>query len=133
VAWAARLGLVRLADPFRLSGVSAALTYRGAPFATACSMLSHLAESDRELASAPPLPADLPVLVLTHAVPRDIIEPGESEQYVKLEPEWQRLQRAQAARSSRGKQKVVEGAGHLIASERPEVVAQSILELIDSL
>jgi pimeloyl-ACP methyl ester carboxylesterase len=133
VATAARLGLVRLADPFKLTGMSAALAYRGAPFATACSMLSNLTQSDRELARAPALPPDLPLLVLTHGISRDLIEPGESEQYRQLEPEWQRLQRALAGRSTRGKQKVVADSGHLIASERPQAVAEAMLELIDTL
>ncbi len=130
-AWLARLGLLRLIDPLKLTGLPAALTYRPAPFDAACSVLRSLPESDREHASAPALPPDLPLLVLSHEVPDDLLPPDQKDRAKAFEPEWQRLQKAQAKRSTRGEQWVVASSGHLIAEERPASVAQAILDLLD--
>jgi pimeloyl-ACP methyl ester carboxylesterase len=132
-AYLARLGLMRLYDPLKLVGEAAALAYRPAPLAAACSALKALPESDRELAKAPPLKADLPLLVLSHEVPSDLLPVSEPERVRAFEPEWQKLQQAQAKRSTRGEQWTVAQSGPLIARDRPAAVAQAIIELLDRL
>lgn len=130
-AWFGRVGLLRLINPLHLDGVSAALTNRSAPFDAACSMLRHLADSDRELAEAPPLKPDVPLLVLSHEVPDDLLPRGQEQRVKAFEPEWQKLQQAQAKRSTKGEQWTVAASGHLIAQDRPAAVAQAILDLLD--
>ena len=128
-AWLGRVGVLRLIDPFHLTGAAAALTYRSAPFDAACSVLRHLAQSDRELAQVAPLKSDLPLLVLSHEVPKDLLPQGEQSR--AFEPAWLRLQRAQAARSTRGEQWTVAQSGHLVAQDRPGAVAQAMFDLLD--
>lgn len=130
-SWLGRVGLLRLLDPLKLTGEAAALTYRSAPFGAACSVLRSLPESDRQLASAPALKADVPLLVLSHEVPNDLLPPGQEQKVKAFEPEWRKLQEAQSKRSTRGEQWTVAASGHLIAKDRPTAVAQAILDLLD--
>ncbi|MBL8949605.1 MAG: hypothetical protein JNK82_02435, partial [Myxococcaceae bacterium] len=115
----------------KLTGLPAALTYRPAPFDAACSVLKNLRESDREHASSPALPPDVQLLVLSHEVPDDLLPPGETARAKAFEPEWQKLQKAQAKRSTRGEQWTIASSGHLLAQDRPASVAQAILDLLD--
>ncbi len=126
---AAGIGLLRALNPLQLSGEPAALTYRPAPFYAACSLLRELPETDRMLAMAPPLAADIPLLVLTHTQPRGLLPPGNAERERAFDPTWQKLQKQLAARSTKGRQMSVENAGHLIAGDRPDAVAQGILSM----
>jgi hypothetical protein len=75
---------------------------------------------------------DLPVWVLSHGEPRGFFPPGEERTALEYEAVWQQLQRAMAARSHRGLYRVVPGVGHLIASERPDLAAAAILEVVDA-
>jgi hypothetical protein len=93
-------------------------------------VLRNLAESDREHAAAPAPKPDLPILVLSHEVPDDLLPPSETARAKAFEPEWQRLQRALAGRSTKGEQWVVAASGHLIAKDRPGSVAKAILDLM---
>ena len=70
---AARVGLLRLLDPFGLwrlpqdEGLrNAALIYRAEPMATVCALVQGIQRSLQELKEAPPLRADMPLLVLSH-------------------------------------------------------------------
>jgi pimeloyl-ACP methyl ester carboxylesterase len=71
----------------------------------------------RELrAAARPFP-DVPVVVLsaTHGFPR------------RFRAHWTRLQAGLAAAAPQGRHVVVDGTGHNIPSDRPDVVADTIL------
>jgi pimeloyl-ACP methyl ester carboxylesterase len=128
---AAGLGLVRALDRFHLSGESAALTYRPAPFYAACSLLRALPRSDRQLAEAPEWPKDLRLLVLRHSEAHGFLPPGNEDAERELEPKWQKLQAALAQRSTRGRLEVVEHAGHLVAADQPERVAALIASMLN--
>jgi pimeloyl-ACP methyl ester carboxylesterase len=127
---AAGIGLLRALNPLELNGETAALTYRPAPFYSACSLLRELPETDRMLAMAPALATDIPLLVLTHTQPRGLMAPGNEDRERAFDPIWQKLQRQLAARSTKGRQVSVENAGHLIAGDRPDAVAQGILSML---
>ena len=73
---------------------------------------------------------DRPVVVLTHGVdPLDLPEP-----YASREKDvWLELQDELASLSTRGVQRTVPGAGHFIQEDRPDAVAQAILDVQASL
>jgi pimeloyl-ACP methyl ester carboxylesterase len=126
----ARFGLMRLFDPFQLGGSrrARAIAYRPQAFEAAASLVDELDSSLEQLRHLPPLPPDLPLIVLAHSRPGELLGVDADEERA-AEPKWQELQRALAAKSRRGRLVVVEGAGHLIARDRPDVVARAILEL----
>ncbi len=71
---------------------------------------------------------DTPVVALA----RDRLRPDERAVHPRvadLDRVWREQQQRLAACSSRGRLAVVEGAGHLICAERPEVVAAAVREV----
>ncbi len=52
---------------------------------------------------------------------------------MKKPPLWQAAQQRLAAQSTNGALRVVQGAGHLIAAERPDVVAEEVSSVIAGL
>jgi pimeloyl-ACP methyl ester carboxylesterase len=128
---AAGLGVLRWLDLLGLSAESAALTYRPAPFYAACSLLRSLPQSDRELAEAPPWPAQLPLLVLRHTEPRGFLPPGNEAKERAFEPVWQKVETQLAQRTTKGRLQAIDGSGHLIAADRPELVAGAVLSMVN--
>jgi len=129
-SWLARVGLLRLINPLKLHGRTAALTYRASATDAACGLLRTISESREELAVAAPFRADLPLVVLSHSEPRDLFPPGHEAEAVSLEPTWNRLQEALARRSAHDDHRVVPGSGHLIAVDQPQAVADAVNELL---
>jgi pimeloyl-ACP methyl ester carboxylesterase len=137
---AARLGILRLFDPFGLrkersfaAEQAVALTYRVEPAATVCGVVRGLQTSIREIADAPPLPPDVPLLVLVHEKPDRLLPPGFDAETARIEREWLPLQQSFVQRSSRGVWRIVPGSGHLIADNQPHAVASAVLELLQAL
>jgi pimeloyl-ACP methyl ester carboxylesterase len=131
--WAAEVGLLRLVDPFglaRADPLAFELTYRASTWRAICASVRALPESAAQLRAAPPLRHDLPLTVIVHGDPRGFIPAASAEEERAADPRWISGQRAFAARSSRGRVVVATGSGHLIASERPEVVVDAVKAML---
>jgi pimeloyl-ACP methyl ester carboxylesterase len=74
---------------------------------------------------------DIPVLVLTRGVSPYAV-PGKPQSALNkaMEDENAAIQKEIAALSTHGKQRVVPGAGHVIHAEKPEAVADAVLEML---
>ncbi len=74
---------------------------------------------------------DLPVLVLTRGVSPYAV-PGKPQSALNkaLEDENAAIHKEIAALSTRGSQRVVPGAGHVIHAEKPEAVVDAVLEVL---
>jgi len=134
---AARLGIVRAADPFGLRKQSAswapqsiALLYRVQTMNTLCGLARGAAASIQELTTAPPLREGVPLIVLAHERPDELLPPGFSGPARRLEAAWLPSQQRFAQRSRRGSVRVVPGSDHMIGSKQPEVVAAAVMEII---
>ena len=130
-AWLARFGLMRVWDPFRLahSRSARAVVYRPQAFEAAASLVDGLQPSLRQLRDLPPMRVDLPLVVLTHTRPGELLGVDADEER-EAEPKWQELERALAHKSKRGRLVVAEGSGHLIARDRPDLVTRAILDVV---
>lgn len=75
---------------------------------------------------------DLPIVVLTRGVSPYAV-PGQPQSAVNkaMEDENAAIQKEIAALSTRGKQRVVLGAGHVIHAEKPEAVIDAILDVLN--
>jgi pimeloyl-ACP methyl ester carboxylesterase len=129
---AVRLGLVRAWNPFHIDGEDRALTYRSPPFDAVASLVSSFPESARQLGQAPPLPHELPLVVLTHGRGGDwagpgLIPPAEAD---TVEERWQAAQVRLAAHSARGRVVVAPNSGHMIPDEQPELVVKAVRDLL---
>lgn len=134
VRWAAELGLLRWADPFHLARsnpVAFELTYRAPTWRTVCQSMRDLPETAVQLRGAPALRADLPLTVVVHGEPRDFIPMASPDVERAADPRWIAAQRAFAAHSTRGRVVVASGSGHLIASERPDLVIREVETMLD--
>jgi pimeloyl-ACP methyl ester carboxylesterase len=134
---AARLGLLRLIDPFGLrrersdaAARTMARLYRAEPMGTVCAVVRGISRSAQELRDAPPLRNDVPLVVLIHDQPVGLLPPGLGFETAAIEPEWRGLQQALARRSTRGTWRIVPNSGHLIAGSQPHAVATTILEML---
>jgi pimeloyl-ACP methyl ester carboxylesterase len=129
--WLARFGLMRLFDPFHLGDSPRArgIAYRRQAFDAAASLVDGLERSLQQLRQLPPMPPDLPLVVLTHTRPGELLGVDADEER-DIEPKWQELQRALARKSSRGRLVVANGSGHLIVRDRPELVTRAVLEVV---
>jgi pimeloyl-ACP methyl ester carboxylesterase len=74
---------------------------------------------------------DLPVLVLTRGVSPYAV-PGKPQSALNkaMEDENFAIQKETAALSTRGRQRVVPGAGHVIHADKPEAVVDAVLEVL---
>jgi pimeloyl-ACP methyl ester carboxylesterase len=129
---AVRLGLVRALDPFHLDGEDRALTYRARVYDTLESLVDSIPEDARQLAAAPPLPKDLPLVVITHGKGGDWAGPGSihDDEADAVEAAWQAAQVRLAALSSKGRVVVAGESGHMIPHQQPEVVVKAIREVV---
>lgn len=77
---------------------------------------------------------DLPLLVLTRGVsPYAVAGKPQSALNKATENENEKIHREIAALSTRGKQRVVPGASHVIEAEQPAAVVQAVLEVLDQI
>jgi pimeloyl-ACP methyl ester carboxylesterase len=129
---AARVGALRVLDPWglRSDAQAAALMYRSERWDTFCSFARGIAPSLEEFQSAPAFPADVPLVVLSHEKATEFLPGGLDSLAPELVGDWYPMQQRFAARSTRGSWRVVPGSGHLIASDQPEAVASTVLEML---
>jgi pimeloyl-ACP methyl ester carboxylesterase len=139
---AARLGVLRLRDPFGLRRVpseqaarGSALLYRAEPMDTLCAMARGLTSSVQELRDVPPLPPDVPLVVLIHDkstgfIPSDAGALSRDARFTSLMDKWLPLQQHLSSHSTRGSWRVVAGSDHLIGNSQPHAVADAILEML---
>ncbi len=72
---------------------------------------------------------NIPLMVLSHGVAQSV--PGMSDEVNRqYEESWQRMQVGLAGQSSVGKRLVVEGSGHMVHHDRPEVVVDAIRQVV---
>jgi pimeloyl-ACP methyl ester carboxylesterase len=74
---------------------------------------------------------DIPLLVLTRGVSPYAV-PGKPQSALNkaMEDENEKIHKELAALSTKGKQRVVPGASHVIQTEQPAAVAQAVLEVL---
>lgn len=134
---AARVGLVRLVDPFGFRGNSGedlargvALTYRPEPIATVCGIIRGAATTAAEFRTAGPLATDVPLIVLSAESNKGLLPPGFSTDRFISVAERHAFHEAFSRRSSQGRWQIVPGSTHLIASSHPHVVAGAVIEMV---
>ena len=127
---AARLGLLRVMDPFDLrrndtpdEARAVALMYRVEPMATLCGLVRGAVSSAEQFRTAPPIRADVPLTVLSAE------DTGPARRFVSLTEKYA-LHEAMARRSSRGRWQIVPGSSHLIASSQPQAVVRAVLDML---
>jgi len=100
----------------------------------AASEEAHFDVSRAELGAARRPFGDLPLVVLTRGVsPFAVPGKPQSELNKATERENLAMHKELAALSSRGSQRVVPGAGHIIQQDRPESVVRAISDVLDGL
>jgi len=136
---AARLGLVRLLDPFDIDTGSddgrrsAAFTYSGNAIASIGAIASVMAETQRQFAAAPPLPEGIPLIVLSASDAKPLTPPGVSSAADALRARRVPVHQELAKRSTRGTWQTVPNSEHLIASSQPDAVIEVIFTMLDEL
>ncbi len=136
---AARLGLIRLLDPFRIDTGSdegrrsAAITYSGNAIAAIASIARAAPETQREFAAAPPLPSGMPLVVLSASDPNAGMPARLAGGAAALREQRVQIHQALAKRSTRGSWQTVPNSEHLIASSQPDAVIDVIFAMLDEL
>jgi pimeloyl-ACP methyl ester carboxylesterase len=131
--WLARAGLLRWIDPFGLARLpreqarlAMALNYRAGPWLAARDLVEQLPSSIDEVREAP-LPRGLPLVVIAHGVPGDVLGPVTDLAEARAqEARWQGAQQALAASVDGGWFERAEGAGHIVPETRPDLVVGAI-------
>ena len=132
---AARVGLLRLIDPFGFrrqveAAQDIARLYRVEPMATLCGIVGALPQTLQEFRDAPPLARDIPLTVLVAESQDRLLPPGLVIDIGLLDRERFGLHQALAERSARGTWRVVPGSDHLIGNSQPHAVATAVLTMI---
>lgn len=136
-------GVVRLLDPFDLADdedggrLGAAITYHARAWDDTCAMARGLEATAQEFASAPALPSDLPLTVLSASSAEELAPPL----FLRLTNTDAEATRAAlvdahqrfATITTRGSWKMVPDSTHLIGSSQPDAVADAVLEMLDQL
>jgi protein-S-isoprenylcysteine O-methyltransferase Ste14/pimeloyl-ACP methyl ester carboxylesterase len=136
VSAAAWIGLVRLIDPFGIGEESeaarrsAGFTYSPMAFGSTAAIVRSLPDTLREFQAAPPLPADVPLVVLSADRPLGANTPGLRRIAAALRAGWLDEHRQLAKRSRRGVWRVVPDSEHLIAISHPDAVADAVLAML---
>jgi len=117
--------------PAELRPAARAVGYRprwlGAVADEVASMETSFAQVREAVASRGPAPyTDMPVVVLTKGLPSD-------EKEAVGYDRWLELQKDLVACSRDGEHRVVEGSGHFIQADKPEVIVKSVLGLLNQL
>lgn len=87
-----------------------------------------IAQSDEQVSRAGSL-GDLPLAVIRHGIP-DLFASMPPADAGKAEAAWQELQEELAGLSNRSRLLVAEGSGHTIQLDQPELVANTIREMV---
>ena len=131
--------MIRLFDPFRIDTSSdegrrsAAITYGGNAIGAIASIVRAAPETQREFASAPALPPDIPLVVLSASDPNRRTLGGLGGAAAALRARRVPTHQALARRSTRGTWQMVPNSEHLIAVSQPDVVIDTILMMLDDL
>jgi pimeloyl-ACP methyl ester carboxylesterase len=139
--WAARFGILRLADPFHFRGQepttdvsqSVALLYTVERMSTLCGMIRGLPAGWEELRRAPALAGNVPLTVLSAASSEGLLPPGLAwfrGRADALRKDRLAGQQQFARRSTRGTWRMVPRSGHLIASSHPHVVSEAVIDML---
>jgi len=133
--FAARVGLLRLIDPWNLrhqpgGDRGMALLYRTEPMATVCGMIRGFDATVHDLQAAQPLRVDMPLVVLTAETTQNLAPAKLASLGVSIASDRIGVQQRFAKHSTRGSWQLVPGSDHLIASSQPHAVATAVLELI---
>jgi pimeloyl-ACP methyl ester carboxylesterase len=93
-----------------------------------------IAVSDEQLRKLRRPFGDMPVVVLTRGVSPYAV-PGKPQSALNkaMEIENAAIQKETAALSTRGRQRVVPGAGHVVHADKPEAVVDAVLEVLKQL
>ena len=133
-ALAARVGLVRLIDPFDIptdsetTRRSAALTYGARPIGTLAAIVRGGQTSLAEFEQAPPLPGDLRLAVLS--AEERYPPPGLGSMADILASSRVEVHQQLAKRSTRGSWQMVPKSEHLLANSQPDVVTNVVLKMV---
>lgn len=134
---AARIGILRLLDPFdfRRTGApeearAVALMYRVEPMTTGCGIVRGAVTTAAEFRAAAPLATDVPLTVLSAESNEGLLPRGFAAGGVLSPRDRQAIHEAMSRQSSRGSWQVVPGSTHLIGSSHPHVVAGAVLEMV---
>lgn len=129
-------GLPRLFDFLHIrddnsadSELKAALTYKHSTFAAACSLTKNFSTSAAQIKNAPARSSSIHSIVLVHGVPTGLYPYATPHELEDLDKQWLPLQRELAASFTNQSLNIVEGSGHLIANERPDVIVRSVEQL----
>ena len=114
-----------------LGAAVASATSRPAYWRTAIDEWDAIKVSDEQLRKLRRPFGDLPVVVLTRGVSPYAV-PGKPQSALNkaMEDENAAIQKETAALSTRGRQRVVPGAGHVIHADKPEAVVEAVLEVL---
>jgi protein-S-isoprenylcysteine O-methyltransferase Ste14/pimeloyl-ACP methyl ester carboxylesterase len=135
-----RFGLIRLLDPFGIGAESegarrsAAITYGARPWTATCAMARGRKDIQLEFEQAPPLPAGLPVIVLS-ASSTEHLMPRFAERFIDPNQILRETETAHREFAERvhGTWKKIPNSSHLIADSQPDAVADSVFDLLDEL
>jgi protein-S-isoprenylcysteine O-methyltransferase Ste14/pimeloyl-ACP methyl ester carboxylesterase len=129
----ANFGLIRFIDPFDMAGDqseqgrrSRAFTYGAKALGTICAIVRGLPNSLHEFEAVQPLPADIPLVVLSAEHPLEFFAPLTGD----IRDARLSIHQALARQSSRGEWRMVPGSEHLIASSKPDAVIDAILKML---
>jgi len=136
VTLAANFGVIRLINPFDIptdndeGRRSRAITYGARPIGTIGAIVRGAPDSLREFRTAPPLPGDVRLVVLSASdpnlgVPRGLRGVAETLRGSRLEAHKQL-----AKSSTRGSWQMVPKSEHLIAVSQPKVVTEVVLKML---
>ena len=138
----AYLGVIRRADPFGFASLppdearqASALTYNARPWTTLCAIARGLTQTVRDFDEAPPLPATLPLTVLSAATTEELM-PAAAKRFVNVDEVQAALQASHeqlAMASTRGVWRVVPDSTHLIASSQPDAVVEAVYQVLDAM
>jgi protein-S-isoprenylcysteine O-methyltransferase Ste14/pimeloyl-ACP methyl ester carboxylesterase len=137
----ARFGVIRLLDPFNLQSEGdggrrgSAITYNARPWSQLCAMARGLPDTVREFEQAPPLRADIPLIVLSASTSSGLGPPGVTRFFDVEEFRSVLVDSHQkfAKVSSKGKWAMVPDSEHLIASSNPDAVTDAVLTMLDEI
>jgi pimeloyl-ACP methyl ester carboxylesterase len=129
---------IRVARPI---GVVRLLDSRPRTLAMLCAAVRGVPETLSQFESAPPLRADVPLAVFSADSTDDILPVGrlvpasllQSASVQRVVRNWRETHRRFAAQSTRGSWRLVSGSGHVIAEDRPDVVAEAVVGVLRQL
>jgi pimeloyl-ACP methyl ester carboxylesterase len=134
---AARLGLIRLADPFDIEpsrseerARSAALTYRPGVWDTLCAIVRGYSQTRDAFAQAPPQRREIPVVALSAEYRTGLGPPWLDSSIAWMQPVMRVSHQEMASRSAAGTWRIVPGSSHLIASSHPQAVVDAVEGLL---